>query len=75
MKTSIKYIIALLFVLLDIQSSASIITLYNFTANLITENTIPKQMKADIMYYQFKFNLNIPQFSIYHQPKKTYFNY
>lgn len=33
------------------------------------------EMKADIMYYQFKFNLNIPQFSIYHQPKKTYFNY
>lgn len=51
--------------LLDIQSSASIITLYNFTANLITENTIPKRLYIDGGYIDINFNFNTTSYKYY----------
>ena len=32
-------------------------------------------MKANIMSFQYDFNLPIPQFSIYYQPEKKYLKY
>ena len=65
MRAYLKYIITLLFVLLNIQSSASIIALYNFESDLITENTIPKRLYIDGGYIDINFNFNTTSYKYY----------
>ena len=65
MRVCLKYIIPLLFVLLDIQSSASSIALYNFESDLITENTIPKRLYIDGGYIDINFNFNMTSYKYY----------
>ena len=65
MRACLKYIITLLFVSLNIQSSASIIRLYNFESDLITENTIPKRLYIDGGYIDINFNTNTTSYKYY----------
>ena len=54
-----------MFVLLDIQSSASSIALYNFESDLITENTIPKRLYIDGGYIDINLNFNTTSYKYY----------
>ena len=65
MRACLKYIITLLFVSLNIQSSASIIRLYNFESDLITENTIPKRLYIDGGYIDININTNTTSYKYY----------